>query len=153
MIYTYQSKPLLFTAECKADSDCLYDKACRNSNCVSPCTSISCGIDAQCVIQAHIAQCVCPPGTQGNPLLSCVSVGCQYNEDCADHEACDRLNRKCRPVCERDTCAEKALCTAKHHQPTCTCLPGTQGNPYTECTGNLSHFSLINLITLFSFNY
>lgn len=72
-------------------------------------------------------------GTQGDAQVACVAVGCQYNEDCADHEACDRLNRACRPVCDADTCAVNALCSASHHQPTCTCLPGYQGNAYVQC--------------------
>ena len=126
------------TAECKVDADCVYDKACINGNCLNPCTYGSgsqCGRGAECHVQAHRAQCVCPPGTQGNPLLSCVSVVCQYNEDCADDEACDRLNRVCRLVCESDTCAETAVCIGRDHQPKCICPPGTTGNAYIECTG------------------
>lgn len=116
------------------DSDCLYDKACMGGSCVSPCLSLSCGRGAECkVTSPHRATCVCPAGTQGNPTLSCVSVQCHYNEDCADHEACDRLNRVCRPVCEDDTCADTAQCTARNHQPACSCPPGTEGNPYIEC--------------------
>ena len=106
---------------------------------MSPCLSLSCGRGAECKVQSpHKGTCVCPAGTQGNPLLSCVSVVCQYNEDCADHEACDRLNRVCRPVCDEDTCAITAHCFAHDHQPTCTCPPGTQGNPYIECTGMIT---------------
>uniref|UniRef100_A0A2S2QFK9 Neurogenic locus notch 2 n=1 Tax=Sipha flava TaxID=143950 RepID=A0A2S2QFK9_9HEMI len=118
---------------CKTDSDCVYDKACINSNCLNPCSAQSCGHGAECVVQAHKPHCICPAGTQGSPMISCVSVVCQYNEDCADHEACDRLNRRCRPVCEQDTCAEQATCLAQAHQPTCTCISGFQGNPYIEC--------------------
>lgn len=60
---------------------------------------------------------------------------CQYNEDCADHEACDRLNRICRPVCDDETCSPTATCLGRQHQPVCTCRPGTTGNPYVECSG------------------
>lgn len=70
---------------------------------------------------------------QGNPLISCISVVCQYNEDCADHEACDRLNRVCRQVCEDDTCADTAVCVGRGHQPICSCPPATSGNPFVEC--------------------
>lgn len=131
-------KIIYISAGCKADSDCVYDKACINSNCLNPCTTHSCGHGAECIVQAHKPHCICPAGTQGSPMVSCVSVVCQYNEDCADHEACDRLNRRCRPVCEQDTCAEQATCLAQSHQPTCTCLSGFQGNPYIECIGNLN---------------
>lgn len=124
-----------FLAECKADNDCPYDKACINENCLNPCISNTCGRGAECVVQVHAAQCRCPAGTQGNPLLSCIAGVCQYNEDCADHEACDRLNRVCRPVCDEDTCAETATCVGREHQPKCECPIGTTGNPFVECTG------------------
>lgn len=77
---------------------------------------------------------MCPIGTQGNPFISCVTGHCQYNEDCADHEACDRLNRVCRPVCDSDTCAPQATCIGRHHQPDCLCRPGTTGNPFVQCS-------------------
>ncbi|PNF22176.1 hypothetical protein B7P43_G05064 [Cryptotermes secundus] len=127
-----------YRPECKVDADCVYDKACINGNCLNPCTYGSgsqCGKGADCHVQAHRAQCVCPAGTQGNPLLSCISVVCQYNEDCADDEACDRLNRVCRLVCESDTCADTAVCIGRDHQPKCICPPGTTGNAYIECSG------------------
>lgn len=66
-------------------------------------------------------------------MLSCISGICHYNEDCADHEACDRLNRVCRPVCDEDTCADTAICKGIQHQPKCMCPAGTSGNPYYEC--------------------
>lgn len=72
---------------------------------------------------------------QGDPFISCVEGMCQYNDDCADDEACDRLNRVCRKVCDFDTCAEGAICEARRHQPTCRCQPGLFGDPYVECTG------------------
>lgn len=126
-----------FLAECSSDSDCLHDKACVNGNCLNPClhSSVLCGRGAECRVQLHQAQCVCPSGTQGDPFVSCITSICQYNEDCADHEACDRLNRLCRPVCSEDTCANTALCVGRNHQPSCTCPPGTAGNPYLECHG------------------
>lgn len=127
---------MFFTAECKSDSDCPYDKACYNEKCLNPCSySITqCGHNAECHAQNHRANCACPPGTQGNPLISCVTGVCQYNDDCRDDEACDRLNRVCRPVCELDSCAETAVCQGKRHQPVCSCRPGTNGNPYVECS-------------------
>lgn len=84
-------------------------------------------------MQQHRANCVCPQGTQGDPLISCISGLCQYNEDCADHEACDRLNRVCRPVCDDQSCGKNAMCHGRKHQPTCTCRDGTVGNPFVEC--------------------
>lgn len=95
---------------------------------------MQCGRDAECLAQNHRANCICPPGTQGNPLISCVKGHCQYNEDCQDHEACDRLNRVCRPVCESSSCIEQAYCEGKNHQAVCYCQPGTFGNPYVSCS-------------------
>jgi len=136
----YLSRVILSSAECKTDDDCPYDKTCRNDNCVTPCltSDIVCGRGAECRAISHRAQCICPPGTQGDPRVACTSAICHYNEDCADHEACDRLNRICRPVCEDDTCAETATCVARDHQPKCTCPPGTTGNPYVTCAGTRS---------------
>ncbi|KAJ8890112.1 hypothetical protein PR048_009619 [Dryococelus australis] len=126
-----------YKPECSIDADCVYDKACIEGSCLNPCihgSSEQCGRGAECRVQAHRAQCSCPAGMQGDPLLACISVICQYNEDCADHEACDRLNRVCRPVCDEETCAVTAVCIGKDHQPTCACPLGSTGNPYIECT-------------------
>lgn len=136
--YKYSTKclPLPIAAECKADTDCPYDKACYNDKCLNPCTNdatTTCGQHAQCLPQNHRATCSCPAGTQGNPLIACITGVCQYNEDCADDHACDRLNRVCRPVCDADTCGEGALCQGQRHQVQCTCPPGTLGNPYVDC--------------------
>lgn len=122
------------------------DKTCRNTNCVSPCTSdqVICGRGAECTVFYHRAQCTCPSGTQGDPQVACITGICHYNEDCANHEACDRLNRVCRPVCDFDTCAETATCLARDHQPKCVCPPGTNGNPYIECSG-IIYLSLDNI--------
>lgn len=123
-------------AECTSNNDCPYDKACFNQKCLNPCsygTSTSCGHNAQCLPQNHHATCVCPSGTQGNPLISCITGICQYNEDCPDDQACDRLNRVCRPVCDSEACGDSALCFGQRHQAVCNCSPGTRGNPYIEC--------------------
>ncbi|ENN73328.1 hypothetical protein YQE_10090, partial [Dendroctonus ponderosae] len=122
-----------YKPECKVDDDCPYNKACTNENCLNPCSSVSCGRSAECVAQNHRAQCQCPAGTQGDPLLACITGQCQYNEDCADHEACDRLNRICRPVCDAETCAATAQCLGQNHQPKCLCPVGTVGNPFLDC--------------------
>lgn len=115
--------------------DCPYEKACINDQCVDPCINgrVYCGLNAICQTQNHEAICECPLGTQGNPFVSCVSGHCQYNEDCADHEACDRLNRACRPVCDEETCALDAVCLPRNHQPQCECKAGLVGNPHQQC--------------------
>ncbi|KAG8227100.1 hypothetical protein J437_LFUL007437 [Ladona fulva] len=127
-----------YKAECSSDLDCPFDKACINGNCLNPCTVLTgesqCGRGAECRAQLHRAHCVCPAGTQGDAMVSCVTGICQYNEDCADHEACDRLNRVCRPVCiDEDSCGERAICEGRNHAPRCSCPPGTTGNPHFMC--------------------
>jgi hypothetical protein len=124
----------LLSAECRNDDECPYDKACLNEKCLNPCISSRCGKGAECQPQQHRANCVCPAGTQGNPLVSCITGLCQYNEDCADHEACDRLNRVCRPVCDEQSCGTNAYCKGTRHQPSCFCRDGTAGNPYVSCS-------------------
>lgn len=102
---------------------------------MNPCThgQVRCGDGAQCHVSQHRANCICPIGTQGNPLNRCISGQCQYNEDCADHESCDRLNRVCQPVCKDNTCGLNALCNGRNHQAICTCRDGTVGNPFDGC--------------------
>ncbi|CAH0390731.1 unnamed protein product [Bemisia tabaci] len=123
-----------YKPECQSNADCVYDKACVENSCLDPCQETTCGRGAECKVQNHHASCTCPLGTQGDPLISCIGVICQFNDDCADHESCDRVNHKCRPVCQEKTCATNAACSAANHQATCTCMPGTQGNPYTDCS-------------------
>lgn len=129
-----------FKPECNSDNDCPYNKLCRNGHCRNPCDigDVICGRGAECAVTGHRAYCNCPSGTQGDPRVACISAVCHYNEDCPDHEACDRLNRVCRRVCDDDSCAETAVCIAKNHQSNCICNPGTTGNPYVECT-TISH--------------
>lgn len=124
-----------FIAECRTDQECPFDRACIGEKCLSPCLqgSIECGKGAECHVYRHRATCECPRGTQGDPRISCISGQCQYNEDCADHESCDRLNRVCRPVCDRNSCGIGAYCEGINHAIKCTCNSGLFGNPYTEC--------------------
>ncbi|KAG7155063.1 Neurogenic locus Notch protein-like 2, partial [Homarus americanus] len=124
-----------FKPECTKDEECLTNKACINQNCVDPCTysGPACGLQAQCRPILHHAQCFCPPGTQGDPTVACVIVGCRSNDDCSDDKACDHLNRVCVPVCEETTCAVKAQCHAANHAAMCVCPPPFTGNPYLQC--------------------
>lgn len=103
---------------------------------MNPCSfkSINCGVNAECRAENHQGTCVCPVGTQGNPFISCITGQCQYNEDCADHETCNRLNRICVPVCTESTCAQDAQCIGRNHEPVCTCRHGYTGNPFIQCT-------------------
>lgn len=104
-------------AECNVDQDCPYDKSCISQHCLNPCThgSVQCGKSATCSVHYHRASCECPKGTQGDPMISCISGLCQYNEDCADHESCDKLNHICHPVCDKNSCGTGAYCEGINH--------------------------------------
>ncbi|KAK8736180.1 hypothetical protein OTU49_004861, partial [Cherax quadricarinatus] len=124
-----------FKPDCMKDDECPTDKMCVNQHCVDPClhSDRACGTNAGCRAILHRAQCFCPPGTQGNPTIACVTVGCTSNDDCADDKACDSLNRVCIPVCEETTCAVQAECRAANHAALCLCPPPLTGNPFLQC--------------------
>jgi len=126
-------------AECTQDSDCPMDRQCLSEKCVDPCTygGTVCPITARCRAVAHRGQCYCPVGTQGNPQVSCVSVGCQSDNDCNQDETCDPVNRICRQVCGPSTCAQRAYCEGRNHQPICNCPSGTKGDPYVRCVDDI----------------
>ena len=127
-----------FVDECITDDDCPYDKQCKDKECKDPCLSILCGSRAECKAEYHKAVCFCPRGMQGNPLISCVEVGCTSNSDCSLNEKCDYVpssNKKdCLPLCTRNPCAAGASCTAQNHRETCTCDYPLQGDGYISCT-------------------
>lgn len=125
-----------FSAECTQDNDCPFDKSCVNNFCSNPCLlgHLRCGRNAECLVVDHHPQCSCPQGTQGDPKIICIISVCHYNEDCPDDQACDRLNRICRLVCDSESCAETAYCRAINHQPKCYCPPGTTGIPDVDCS-------------------
>lgn len=66
-------------------------------------------------------------------VLDTAQPVCQYNEDCPPDKLCDRLNRVCINPCFEDSCGNNAHCRPTNHGIECSCLPGHQGNPYTEC--------------------
>lgn len=55
---------------CISNSDCPRSKACKNNNCVDPCVN-ACADQATCEVINHYEYCSCPPGTFGDPLISC----------------------------------------------------------------------------------
>jgi len=56
---------------CSSDSDCEGNEECKLGRCRDPCND--CGIGAECSVSGGITNCVCPPGTQGNPNISCAT--------------------------------------------------------------------------------
>lgn len=59
--------------ECVTNSDCSRDHACINNKCKDPCPG-ACGLNADCRVVNHAPTCVCLPGYEGNPTLSCRPV-------------------------------------------------------------------------------
>ena len=130
--------PLLLD-ECQIDRDCPLDKACKSQECVNPCLTTQCGSRAECEVDFHTAICVCPPGSQGNPLVACVEAGCSSNNECNTNEVCDFApgsgfaRKECQALCHPGNCARGADCTAKNHKETCTCKFPLIGDGYAAC--------------------
>ena len=127
--------PMQFTLdECLVDDDCPLSKACHDTHCIDPCTLKDCAQGADCRVNYHKAQCFCPPGYQGNPLVSCTPFGCQSHDDCATDEVCDFASQTCRPLCQStNPCVQGAKCEAYNHIETCTCIPPLVGNGHIYC--------------------
>ena len=119
--------------ECLINDDCPLSKACVNQECVDPCRTTACGTNALCEVDYHQSTCLCPPGLQGNPYISCISVECRRDDDCADNERCDLSQQECVPLCRGNRCAEGAVCRASNHRETCHCPPPLQGDGYAFC--------------------
>lgn len=58
---------------CSADDECPNTLACLNSTCLSPCTSVSCGLNAFCEVDNHAAWCRCNPGYTKPEGGKCIS--------------------------------------------------------------------------------
>ena len=129
----------IFLDECKMDNDCPYNKHCKGNECKDPCLGIICGSRAECKAESHRAVCFCPLGMQGNPLISCLEVGCTSNSDCSTLEKCDYLpsagfKKECQPLCRGNPCVSGANCRPQNHREICTCIYPLQGDGYVSCT-------------------
>lgn len=56
--------------ECVINTDCPYNKACRNNKCEDPCPG-ACGTTAICEVINHLPTCKCSIGYTGNPYAYC----------------------------------------------------------------------------------
>ncbi|KAJ8936987.1 hypothetical protein NQ314_012069 [Rhamnusium bicolor] len=104
--------------------------------CISACELLSCGPNAICVVNNHVPQCQCPPGSYvgdpNDPSSGCESVPCVYNIDCPLTQLCNRLTHLCYDVCDEESCGTNAVCIAEDHKAICQCPPGTSPNPIAE---------------------
>ncbi|XP_047739046.1 uncharacterized protein LOC108675679 isoform X4 [Hyalella azteca] len=66
--------PPPITVGCKTTTDCPFDNSCVNKLCMDICYQGLCGTNADCITKGNRPQCVCPPGTTGNPTDRCIAV-------------------------------------------------------------------------------
>lgn len=57
--------------ECRTNTECPSDKACINQLCQDPCSSNSCGLNAECITINHHPSCHCQHGLAGDPQAQC----------------------------------------------------------------------------------
>ena len=97
------------------------DRKCHEGQCLDPCVHDSpCSPTAECTGNRHEAQCQCPSGYVGNPKESCISIGCNGNQDCPNHLAC--IANSCKDPCEDNTRCSKRVCYAANHEAVCPCV-------------------------------
>lgn len=93
-----------------------------------PCIPSPCGVYSECRNIGNIPSCSCLATYIGNPP-NC-RPECTINSDCRPSQAC--MQQKCRDPCP-GSCAPLAQCSVVNHIPTCSCLPGYTGDPFTNC--------------------
>lgn len=124
--------------ECQTNDDCESSKICDDGSCKNPCLG-ACGNNAQCKVVHRHAQCSCPSGYYGNPLIDCLKLACQ-KKSCG---VCK--SNPCGPdaVCEEVPagfqCKCPALCTARDNDPRngCVCI----GDTVISCDGHSCGFN------------
>eukprot|EP00095_Tigriopus_kingsejongensis_P012598 maker-scaffold642_size120736-snap-gene-0.27 protein:Tk12598 transcript:maker-scaffold642_size120736-snap-gene-0.27-mRNA-1 annotation:"GH13743" len=100
--------------ECTTNGQCSRDKSCEGGRCINLCSeSNSCGKNAECRMNNHRAQCVCPSGFYGNALQECV----------VDRNDCLLPNQ----------CGENAQCLNQLGGFDCVCRSGCTGDPFQGC--------------------
>lgn len=147
--------------KCSSDSQCSEQETCRKHQehnvlmCLPACEQLTCGPNAVCIVNNHVPQCKCPPGSFiGDPNdinKGCSLVPCVYNADCPSSQLCNRLTHTCTNVCDEESCGVNAVCIAENHKSICQCPPGTNPNPIADiecvtvnvCKPNPCHSSAI----------
>ena len=62
-----------------------------------------------------------------------VEAGCSSDDECSSFQAC--VSRSCiNPCATNNPCSPSAICYVKNHRATCTCPPGTTGDPFSSCS-------------------
>lgn len=98
----------------------------------NPCVPSPCGPNAECRERNGAGACYCLPGFEGNPYEANTGCRreCEVNNDCVNTLAC--IGFKCVDPCP-GTCGTSATCSVVNHIPTCSCIQGYTGDPFTGC--------------------
>lgn len=95
----------------------------------NPCLPTPCGPNSQCRIISNQAACSCLPNYIGR-APNC-RPECTINEECPGNLACQ--NERCIDPCP-GSCGSFTTCTVIKHAPTCLCITGYTGDPFSGCT-------------------
>lgn len=69
----YIGSPPNCRPECVINSECPSNQACINEKCRDPCPG-ACGLNAECNVFNHIAQCTCIDRYIGDPFIQCTPL-------------------------------------------------------------------------------
>lgn len=94
----------------------------------NPCIPSPCGPNSECKVDRGAASCSCLPNYTGSPP-NC-RPECISSSECPSNLAC--INMKCQDPCP-GVCGQSAVCHVVSHTPSCTCVSGYIGDPFTLC--------------------
>lgn len=134
--------------QCYKNTDCADNLSCIDGKCTDPCQVTKCGVNAECHIIDHVAECQCPSGHLGDArdtAVGCFRVECLADDDCVQDRQCHSETNKCINPCEFVDCG-KGACHIENHQAICTCLQGYdvvggRCEDVNECQANPCHSS------------
>lgn len=102
------------------------------------CYPSPCGSFSECSNVNNAAVCSCLKDYIGTPP-NC-RPECTTNADCLTTQHC--LNEKCKDVCV-NICGENAVCEARFHRASCSCIQDHIGDPYTYCVKKQNDISYL----------
>merc|ERR1712115_273131 len=131
---------------------CPDNRACYDSTCKDPCSPTFCGGSpccnptADCRGVQHLAECSCPPGTEGEPRAGLGGTCTRIPEGRPRPSAGGRRHRVgggqsggSGNLCQPNPCGQDAECNVgsditRKARPVCTCPRGYTGNALVACT-------------------